>query len=168
MILHSCAFTLDGFFDVLVTFLAWNIEVSHNPLQKIRFPQVPTNRSFNVNCKTDLMTSFTLNTSIVIAVLAGNIVPSVAIIGTQSVNTVFVFPVVWLLRSPEPKTGYFLVCPDKWSLNASVIKSNPWSLSIMTVLNVDIFFLVVHCYQMWVHCWTVGHSSHPRCAYRAC
>ena len=168
MILHSCAFTLDGFFDVLVTFLAWNIEVSHNPLQKIRFPQVPTNRSFNVNCKTDLMTSFTLNTSIVIAVLAGNIVPSVAIIGTQSVNTVFVFPVVWLLRSPEPKTGYFLVCPDKWSLNASVIKSNPWSLSIMTVLNVDIFFLVVHCYQMWVHGLTNGHSSHPRSAYRAC
>ena len=131
-------------------------------------PQVPTNRSFNVSCKTDLMTAFTLNTSKVIAVIAGHIVPSVAIIGTQSVNTVFVFPVVWLLRSPEPKTGYFLVCPDKWSLNASVIKSNPWSLSIMTVLNVDIFFLVVHCYQMWVHCWTVGHSSHPRCAYRAC
>ena len=165
MILHSCALTLGGFFVVLA---AWNIEVNHNPLQKIRLPQVPTNRSFNVSCKTDLMTAFTLNTSIVIAVIAGHIVPSVAIIGTQSVNTVFVFPVVWLLRSPEPKTGYFLVCPDKWSLNASVIKSNPWSLSIMTVLNVDIFFLVVHCYQMWVHCWTVGHSSHPRCAYRAC
>ena len=37
------------------------------------------------------MTAFTLNTSIVIAAIAGNIVPSVAIIGTQSVNTVFVF-----------------------------------------------------------------------------
>ena len=59
------------------------------------------------------MTAFTLNTSIVIAAIAGNIVPSVAIIGTQSVNTIFVFPAVWLLQSPEPKTGYFLVCPDK-------------------------------------------------------
>ena len=78
---------------------------------------MPTNRkkksSFNVTFKTDLMTAFTLNTSIVIGVIAGHIVPSVAIIGAQSVNTVFVFPVVWLSRSPEPKTGYFLVCPDK-------------------------------------------------------
>ena len=91
--------------------------MNHNPLQKIKLPQVPTNRkkksSFNVTFKTDLMTAFTLNTSIVIGVIAGHIVPSVAIIGTQSVNTVFVFPVVWLSRSPEPKTGYFLVCPDK-------------------------------------------------------
>ena len=104
---------VNEFFVVLVTFLAQNIEVSHNPLQKIRLPQVPTNRSFNVSCKTDLMTAFTLNTSIVITVIAGHIVPSIAIIGTQSMNTVFLFPVVWLVRSPEPKTGYFLVCPGK-------------------------------------------------------
>ena len=70
MILYSCTFTLDGFFVVLVTFLAQNIEVSHNPLQNIRLPQVPTNRSFNVSCKTDLMTAFTSNTSIVIAVIS--------------------------------------------------------------------------------------------------
>ena len=59
------------------------------------------------------MTAFTLNTSIVIAIIAGHIVPCVAIIATQRMKTVFLFPVVWLSRSPEPKTGYFLVCPDK-------------------------------------------------------
>ena len=102
----------------------------------------------NAACGMDGLTIFTFDTSIVIAAFAGHIIPRVTIVHTQGVDTVLVFPVVWLLRSPEAKTGYFLVYPHKRSLDAPVIETNPRSLSIVAVLYVDIFLLVVHCHQM--------------------
>ena len=71
-----------------------------------------------------------------------------SVVGAKSVNTVFVFPVVRLLWGPEPKFAYFFVCPHKGALHTSVIESNPRSLSVVTVLNVDIFFLIVNRYQI--------------------
>ena len=89
------------------------------------------------------------------AVSTWHIIPSVTMPAAESVNTVFVFPVVWLLRGPEPKFAYFFVCPHKGALHTSVIKSNPRSLSVVTVLNVDIFFLIVNRYQIGTHRRTV-------------
>ena len=71
------------------------------------------------------MMSFTFETSKVIAFITRHMIPGVATLGTKSVDTILVFPVVWLLRSPERKTAYFFVCPYKRSFNASVIQSNP-------------------------------------------
>ena len=88
--------------------------------------------------------------------------------GAKSVNTVFVFPVVRLLWGPEPKTTYFFVCPHKGALHTSVIESNPRSLSVVTVLNVDIFFLIVNRYQIGTHCGTVWLSGQPRGACTTC
>ena len=81
-----------------------------------------------------------------------HIIPSVTMLGSKSVNTVFVFPVVRLLWGPEPKTTYFFVCPHKGALHTSVIKSNPGSLSVVSMLNVNIFILVMNCYQIGTHC----------------
>ena len=88
--------------------------------------------------------------------------------GAKSVNTVFVFPVVRLLWGPEPKTTYFFVCPHKGALHTSVIESNPRSLSVVTVLNVDIFFLIVNRYQIGTHRRTVWLSGQPRGACTTC
>ena len=88
--------------------------------------------------------------------------------GAKSVNTVFVFPVVRLLWGPEPKFAYFFVCPHKGALHTSVIKSNPRSLSVVTVLNVDIFFLIVNRYQIGTHRRTVWFSCQPWGACATC
>ena len=89
-------------------------------------------------------------------------------LGAKSVNTVFVFPVVRLLWGPEPETTYFFVCPHKGALHTSVIESNPRSLSVVTVLNVDIFFLIVNRYQIGTHRRTVWFSGQPRGACTTC
>ena len=102
-----------------------------------------------------LATLSTFKTSVVVTVSTWHIIPSVTMLGCKSVNTVFVFPVVWLLWGPEPKFAYFFVCPHKGALHTSVIKANPRSLAIMTVLNVDIFFLIVNRYQIGTHRRTV-------------
>ena len=97
----------------------------------------------------------TFKTSVVIAVMTRHIIPSVTMLGAKSVNTIFVFPVVRLLWGPEPKTTYFFVCPHKGALHTSVIESDPGSLSVGTVLNIDVFILVVNCYQTGTHRRTV-------------
>ena len=102
-----------------------------------------------------LATLSTFKTSVVVTVSTWHIIPSVTMLGSKSVNTVFVFPVVRLLWGPEPKFAYFFVCPHKGALHTSVIKANPRSLAIMTVLNVDIFFLIVNRYQIGTHRRTV-------------
>ena len=117
---------------------------------------------------TDLTMPRTFKTSIIIAVMTRHIIPSVTMLGSKSVNTVFVFPVVRLLWGPEPKTTYFFVCPHKGALHTSVIESNPRSLSVVTVLNVDIFFLIVNRYQIGTHRRTVWLSGQPRGACSTC
>ena len=97
----------------------------------------------------------TFKTGVVIAVMTRHIIPSVTMLGSKSVDTVLVFPVVRLLWGPEPKFAYFFVCPHKGALHTSVIESNPRSLSVVTVLNVDIFFLIVNRYQIGTHRRTV-------------
>ena len=84
-----------------------------------------------------------------------HIIPSVTMFCTKSVNTVFISPVVRLLSGPEPKFAYFFVCPHKGALHTSVIESNPRSLSVGTMLNIDVFILVVNCYQTGTHRRTV-------------
>ena len=110
----------------------------------------------------------TFETSIVMAVMTRHIIPSVTMLGSKSVNTVFVFPVVRLLWGPEPKFAYFFVCPDKGALHTSVIKADPRSVSVVTVLNVDIFFLIVNRYQIGTHRRTVCFSGKPRGACTTC
>ena len=108
-----------------------------------------------INKDINLTMTRTFKTSIIIAVMTRHIIPSVTMLGSKSVNTVFVFPVIRLLWGPEPKTTYFFVCPHKGALHTSVIESNPRSLSVVTVLNVDIFFLIVNRYQIGTHRRTV-------------
>ena len=112
--------------------------------------------------------SCTFKTGVIIAVMTRHIIPSVTMLGSKSVNTVFVFPVIRLLWGPEPKTTYFFVCPHKGALHTSVIESNPRSLSVVTVLNVDIFFLIVNRYQIGTHRRTVWLSGQPRGACTTC
>ena len=84
-----------------------------------------------------------------------HVIPSVTMFCAKSMNTIFISPVVRLLRRPKSKTTYFFVCPHKGALHTSVIESNPRSLSVVTVLNVDIFFLIVNRYQIGTHRRTV-------------
>ena len=110
-------------------------------------------------------TLLTCKTSVVVAVITRHIIPSVTMPGAKGVNAVFVFPVVGLSWSPEPKITYLFVCPHKGALHASVIESNPGSVSVMTVLNINIFLLVVYCHQIWTHGRAICFCGKPR---RAC
>ena len=110
----------------------------------------------------------TFKTSVVVTVSTWHIIPSVTMPGAKSVNTVLVFPIIRWLWGPEPKTTYFFVCPNKAALHTSVIESNPRSLSVVTVLNVDIFFLIVNLYQIGTHRRTVWFSGQPRGACSTC
>lgn len=97
----------------------------------------------------------TFKTGVVVAIITRHIIPCVIMSNTKSVDAVFVFPVVWLLWGPMLEIAYFCVCPRKSTFYTSVIKSNPRSLAIVTMLNIDIFFLVVNCHQIGTHCSTV-------------
>ena len=57
------------------------------------------------------------------AVIAWHVIPSVSIPHAKSVHAVFVIPVVWLFRSPEPKSANFFVCPHKGAFNTTVIEA---------------------------------------------
>jgi len=57
----------------------------------------------------------------VVAVITRHIIPSVTMLGTKSVDAVFVSPVVWLPRSPESKTAYFFVGPNERPFNTPVV-----------------------------------------------
>ena len=63
---------------------------------------------------------------------------------TQSMHTVFIPPVVWLSRRPEPKAAHFFVGPHKRSFNTSVIQTDPTSSAVIAMLDVDIFLLIVN------------------------
>ena len=61
-------------------------------------------------------------------------------------HTVFISPVVWLSRRPEPKAAHFFIGPNKRSINTSVIETNPTSFAVIAMLDVDIFLLIVNRY----------------------
>ena len=65
-------------------------------------------------------------------------------LGTQSMHAVFISPVIWLSRRPEPKAAHFFVGPNKRSFNTSVIQTNPTSFAVIAMLDVDIFLLIVN------------------------
>ena len=114
--------------------------------------QIPTKQFRTVFFVSILLIYYsTFKTGIVKAVVTWYIIPCIAMLSAKSVHTVFVFPIVWLAWSPKPKTTYFFVHPNVRSLHAAVIQSYPGSFAIVTVLYVDIFFLVVYCYQSRAH-----------------
>ena len=120
--------------------------------------------SFGFNWKTCLSCTIPVKTSKVVTVIAPHVIPSVTVLSTKTVHTVFVSPVIWLLWRPEPEAAYFSVGPNERSFNTSVIQTNPASFTVMSMLNVNIFFLVVNRHQTWAHSWTVWFSGQPWCA----
>lgn len=107
------------------------------------------------------ITWITCKTSKIEAIIARHIIPSVTMLCTKSVYAVLVVPVIWLLMRPESKFANFFICPNKWSFHTPIIESNPGSLSVMSMLNVHIFFLVVYSHQLWTHRRAVRLSSKP-------
>ena len=103
----------------------------------------------------------TCKTSKIEAIIARHIIPSVTMLCTKSVYAVLVVPIIWLLMRPESKFANFFICPNKWSFHTPIIESNPGSLSVMSMLNVHIFFLVVYSHQLWTHRRAVRLSSKP-------
>ena len=93
----------------------------------------------------------TFKTSKFEAVIAWNVVPSVFIPCAKSVYTVLIRIIVWLVWRPESKATCAFVCPHEWSFYASIIEPNPGFLSIMPMLNVNVFFLIMDGRKMWTH-----------------
>ena len=146
----------------------WHAEFATTILNAVLKYLEALSGSWGLTLGINLAMPSTFKTGVVVAVSTWHIIPSVTMLGSKSVNTVFVFPVVRLLWGPEPKTTYFFVCPHKGALHTSVIESNPRSLSVVTVLNVDIFFLIVNRYQIGTHRRTVWLSGQPRGACTTC
>lgn len=88
---------------------------------------------------------------VVTAVIARHVIPGVPFLRTKSVYAVLIFVIVWLLWSPEPKPTYLSVFPHKQAFYAPIIQPYPGSLAVMTVLNVDVFLLVMNRHEMRTH-----------------
>ena len=90
----------------------------------------------------------TFVTRIVVTVVARYVIPAVPVFHPhshpQSMHTVLVVEVVWLIDSPEGETGMIITCPAESPLHASVVKSYPGFLSRVAMLDVHILFLVMN------------------------
>ena len=77
--------------------------------------------------------------------LAIYVIPRKFMCNSQGVNAVFVqSEIVGLMWSPVSKVALLVTSPNKYTLGISVIKSDPSSISIQTVLYVNICFLIFY------------------------
>ncbi len=117
---------------------------------------------------TSMNKRFTCKTSKVKTVVTRDIIPGVSMPRSKRVHTVFIVPVIWLLCRPESKTGKFFIRPHERALHATIIQTQPWSVTIVLVLYVNIFLLVMYSHKIGVHCRAVWLSDQPWGACGAC
>ena len=77
-----------------------------------------------------LMTSWTIH-----------IIPHVCMAWSKSVYTVFLSEVVWLILRPVAEFKRTAIHPSEYSFSGNIIQTNPRLITIVPVLNIDIFFL---------------------------
>ena len=74
-----------------------------------------------------------------------HVIPHVSMAWPKGVNTVFSSKVVWLILSPVAEFKRTAIHPSEHSFSGNIIQTNPRLITIVPVLNIDIFFLAFNC-----------------------
>ena len=88
---------------------------------------------------------FTFWTCVIMTALAIYVIPCKFMCNSQGVNAVFVqSEIVGLMWSPVSEVAWLVISPNKCTLRIPVIESDPSSISIQTLLYINIYFLTFY------------------------
>ena len=88
---------------------------------------------------------FTFWTCVIMTALAIYVIPRKFMCNSQGVNAIFVqSEIVGLMWSPVSEVAWLVISPNKCTLRIPVIESDPSSISIQTLLYINIYFLTFY------------------------
>ena len=96
------------------------------------------------------------------------VIPFIAVSHTKCVHTVFFIKVIWLMLRPSCKVPLAAIRPSEVTLCEDVIQAQPGFVSIMAMLNINIFFIVGHISKDRFFLTTFGESCCPIDAFCTC
>ena len=77
-----------------------------------------------------------------------HVIPHVSMAWSKGVNTIFFSEVVWLILSPVAEFKRTSIHPSENSFSGNIIQTNPRLITIVPVLNIDVFFLAFNGRQI--------------------
>ncbi len=89
----------------------------------------------------------TFLTSILMTVATLHVVPLITVLYTKCMNTIFISKVVRLILGPSGEIARTTIYPNEVTLCWFVVQSQPWLLSIMSMLDEYVFLIVVYINQ---------------------
>ena len=90
-----------------------------------------------------------------------HVIPFIVVSQTECVNAVFFIEVIRLILRPSCKVPLIAIRPSKVTLRGNVIQAQPGFVSIMAMLNVNIFLIVGHVNKDRLFLTTFGESCCP-------
>ena len=90
-----------------------------------------------------------------------DVIPFIVVFHTKCVNTVFFIEVIRLIVRPSCKVPLTAIRPSKVTLRGDVIQAQPGFVSIMAMLNINIFLIVGHINKDRLFLTTFGESCCP-------
>ena len=90
-----------------------------------------------------------------------DVIPFIVVSQTECVNAVFFIEVIRLILRPSCKVPLTAIRPSKVTLRGNVIQAQPGFVSIMAMLNVNIFLIIGHINKDRVFLTTFGESCCP-------
>ena len=90
-----------------------------------------------------------------------DVIPFIVVSKTECVNAVFFIEVIRLILRPSCKVPLTAIRPSKVTLCGNVIQAQPGFVSIMAMLNINIFLIVGHINKDRVFLTTFGESCCP-------
>ena len=88
------------------------------------------------------MDNFTFLASKLMTINALHVIPFIVVFHTKCVHAVFIFEVVRLILGPSCKVSRSTIHPSKVTLRGDVIQTQPGFFAIVSVLYVNIFFVI--------------------------
>ena len=86
-------------------------------------------------------TSLTFFASVLMASWTIHVIPHVPMAWSKGVYTVFFSEIVWLILRPVAEFKRTAIHPSEYSFSGNIIQTNPRLITIVPVLNIDVFFL---------------------------
>ena len=118
----------------------------------LNFPITVLQKTFVCNWHSCLKNvSHTFLASILVASRTIHIIPHVCMAWSKGVNTVFFSKVVWLILSPVAEFKRTSIHPSEHSFSGNIIQTNPRLITVVSVLNIDVFFLAFNGRQISSH-----------------
>ena len=90
-----------------------------------------------------------------------DVIPFIVVSQTECANAVFFIKVIRLILRPSCKVPLTAIRPSKVTLRGNVIEAQPGFVSIMAMLNINIFFIVGNINKDRLFLTTFGESCCP-------